>query len=413
MKILVSAYACEPNSGSEPGIGWYSATTMSGKGHSIDVITRANNRPVIEHELQRHPMPQINFHYYDLPKWISWFKKGRRGINLYYYLWQIGAYRYVTKTFDLKLYDFIHHITLGRYWMPSFMWKCSVPLIWGPVGGGDYIPKQFWRSLGSRGVAIEIVREVVRFLSEQDPFVRKTVRNCVRAFGTTQMSVDRIRTLGAGDTHLLSHVGLIKDEFQRLSTPTDEKKYPARFVSVCELSPRKALHLSIRAFAQCNVPDKEYWIVGSGPDKPRLETLCKELGVETQVKFLGQIPRHDVLEMIKSCGVFLFPSLRDSGGFAVAEAMACGTPVVCLTLGGPGVLVDNSVGVAIEARTVNQVVADFARHMERLVSDSTLRNTLGKAAQKRIRDDFIWDEIVDKILTPMPPLSTRSNSFNG
>ena len=47
MRILVSAYACEPGRGSEPGVGWHFAEEMS-KRHSLTVVTRANNRSAIE-----------------------------------------------------------------------------------------------------------------------------------------------------------------------------------------------------------------------------------------------------------------------------------------------------------------------------------------------------------------------------
>ena len=47
MKILISAYACEPNKGSEPGIGWNWMINLVKKGHSVTVITRKNNKKII------------------------------------------------------------------------------------------------------------------------------------------------------------------------------------------------------------------------------------------------------------------------------------------------------------------------------------------------------------------------------
>ena len=53
MKILLSAYACEPNKGSEPEVGWKWATSLSDLGHEVYVITRSNNKNSIEQEIQK------------------------------------------------------------------------------------------------------------------------------------------------------------------------------------------------------------------------------------------------------------------------------------------------------------------------------------------------------------------------
>ena len=83
MKILLSAYACEPRKGSEPGVGWSAALLLSDE-HDVWVLTRANNRAAIERELGRCPLPRLHFVYYDLPSWARWWKRRRRGLQLYY-----------------------------------------------------------------------------------------------------------------------------------------------------------------------------------------------------------------------------------------------------------------------------------------------------------------------------------------
>ena len=87
MKIFISAYTCEPYKGSEPGIGWSFVNELS-KYHEVHVLTRLNNQESIE----QHNTNNIKFHYYDVPKWLSFWKKGKRGYQTYYYIWQILAY---------------------------------------------------------------------------------------------------------------------------------------------------------------------------------------------------------------------------------------------------------------------------------------------------------------------------------
>ena len=69
-RILLSAYACEPGRGSEPGVGWGWATELAELGHEVWVLTRADNRMTIA---RNPPVDPLNprFIYYDLPSWLE------------------------------------------------------------------------------------------------------------------------------------------------------------------------------------------------------------------------------------------------------------------------------------------------------------------------------------------------------
>jgi hypothetical protein len=85
MKILISAYACEPGKGSEPGAGW-NWIMEAARHNEVWAITRANNRGAIEIESAKGITPDVNWIYYDLPRWARFWKKGARGMRIYYYL---------------------------------------------------------------------------------------------------------------------------------------------------------------------------------------------------------------------------------------------------------------------------------------------------------------------------------------
>ena len=61
LKILLSAYACEPNKGSEPEVGWKWATTLCGLGHEVHVVTKSNNKQNIEQYLKENNIENLNF----------------------------------------------------------------------------------------------------------------------------------------------------------------------------------------------------------------------------------------------------------------------------------------------------------------------------------------------------------------
>lgn len=120
LKILVSAYACEPGKGSEPGSGWYGVKKIA-PFNEVWVITRANNREAIENTLPEDPMPNIHWVYYDLPAWMRFWKKGGRGVQLYYFLWQLGLY-FVAKKLHARVgFDVVHHITFATYGSRVFL----------------------------------------------------------------------------------------------------------------------------------------------------------------------------------------------------------------------------------------------------------------------------------------------------
>ena len=144
--ILISAYGCEPDKGSEPGAGWNWAVEVA-KRHKVTVLTRANNRCSIEKELQVNPRPNMSFIYYDLPESIKKYKKGQKGVQLYYALWQIGAYRYVKRLNQQHKFSMVFAVTFGTMWLPTLMYKLNVPFVWGPLGGGEGVPEVLWPQL--------------------------------------------------------------------------------------------------------------------------------------------------------------------------------------------------------------------------------------------------------------------------
>lgn len=75
-RVLLSCYACEPDKGSEPGVGWNWALAMSEK-FKVRVLTRSNNQNAIRQALLDIQKPNLSFLYYDLPQWVLTLKKKR------------------------------------------------------------------------------------------------------------------------------------------------------------------------------------------------------------------------------------------------------------------------------------------------------------------------------------------------
>ena len=389
LRVLLSCYACEPNRGSEPGIGWELARALS-EHHDIWVLTRANNASAIEKF--GDVGPSLKFEFFDLPKWARWWKHRGRGVQAYYYLWQIGALGAARRLHSQVGFDLVHHVTFGRHWSPSFLAFLPVPFVLGPVGGADATPVGFRHDLGSRGRLYEFSREMAVKLGERDPFVRLTARRSRVALAATPATASRLRHLGAEDVQLESQIAATDDEISNLPERSAPSGRPPRFLSVGRLIHWKGFHLALRAFAEAAIPKSEYWIIGEGPERNRLGKLSRALGVDGQVRFLGALKRRDVLDTMYATDALLHPSLHESGGFVCLEAMAAGCPVVCLRLGGPAIHVAETCGFRISARDSRSAVAEMAAAMRRLTSDRALWMGMSRAAQARVAAEYRWTQ---------------------
>ena len=324
---------------------------------------------------------------------MSFWKKGRRGIHLYYYLWQIAAYVAARKLHKQLRFDVVHHVTFVKYTMPSFMALLPVPFVWGPIGGGESAPSGFWRSFSFRGKVFEIFRAVARRLGEFDPFVRLTARRAVVVFCTTTETADRLKRIGCRRIAVLSEAGLPPEEIVRLQALPATSHTTFRVLSSGNLLHWKGTELGLRAFAKFHreFPKSEYWIVGDGPERKRLERLAHQLQVKDTVRLCGELPRSQLLQKLAECDVLMHPSLHDSGGWVCLEAMAAGRPVLCLDLGGPALQVTEDTGIRLRSRSPMQAVEDLAAALMTLASDRTLCSAMGAAGRRRISEHFNWE----------------------
>lgn len=407
MKVLISAYSCEPGRGSEPGVGWNVAKEIA-KYHQVWVLTRPDeSKEAIEAQLARNPDPNLNFVYFTLPFWQDSMSGGQSGaMQLHYYLWQIQAYFVARRLHREIAFDLAHHVTFVRYSCPSFISLLPIPFLWGPVGGGETAPRPFWRDFSFRAKVYETARLLWRWIGEHDPFVRLTIKNSAVIRATTKDTVERLHKLGAKRIEIAPESGIPTAEINTLAQYKLPQGKPMRFISMGRLLHWKGFHLGMRAFAEAQLPDAEYWVCGDGAEKATLVALVEELGISRQVKFWGRLPREETLNKLSQCHVLVHPSLHDSGGWVCIEAMAAGRPVICLDLGGPGTQVTELTGCKIPAITPEQAVTEMAEAMKLLATNPQMREKMGKQGQQLVSANYTWEartrssiDVYDKITT--------------
>jgi glycosyltransferase involved in cell wall biosynthesis len=330
MKILMSAYACDPYAGSEPGVG-FGAMKAAASRHELWLMTRANNVTTLSEWLRESELNEcVHLVGLDIPG-SALTKKGMGLLSLhrYYDLWQRAAGDKGRELHDAVGFDVVHHVTFASYWTRTGVAAVPAPLVWGPVGGGVRSPSGLLTTLGVRGLLEEIARVAGRRLA--------SIR-----YGAYQTAGQAAVTLAQNrpTAHLLERSGrriqvLPNATVANLAPPSPSETRSSDVMMVGRLVSWKAGVLAVRALRYLEHPEATLVIVGDGPDKDRIRRAVRRWHVEDRVVFKGRLPRAQVLQLLARCGVLVHPALHEEGGLAVAEALRIGTPVVCLDWGGP------------------------------------------------------------------------------
>lgn len=380
MRVLLSAYACEPGKGSEPGVGWRWAIEIARRGHEVTVLTRANNRANIEAGIainQDFPT-NINFAYYDLPAWVMKFKRRFHAVHLYYALWQWGAYLYVKNLTSHCQYDLVHHITFGGVRHFSLMGNLKIPFILGPIGGGETSP--FWLrwKTGLLGGVHDTIRDVFNKLSLFEVVYQKTLRSAKKIYTKTPATMELLPEKYLDKVNNSIEIGIDRlwSDYEEIVCQSSVNERYNRILYVGRYLYWKGMMIGFDGFAMARVKNKNLTLtmVGKGPEEKRWKKKAAQLGIDDAITWIPWVSQSELHELYASHGLIIFPSLHDSSGNVVLESLAHGLPVICLKLGGPGVIVDDSCGRAIETnhgdysrlvKDISQSLLDFTESPEK------------------------------------------------
>jgi len=411
VKILLSAYACEPDKGSEPGVGWNWALALARRGHEVWVLTRSNNCAAISAALGQLGEPyrsRLHFLYYDLPRWAAWWKRGGRGVHLYYALWQRGILDVARAAHRQQHFDVAHHLTFGVWRQPTRLHRLGIPCIFGPVGGGEMAPWPLVRGMPQRWSRVgEFLRYAVNLASRWNPALRRCLRESHQVIAKTRETADWIASAG-GSAVVSLEIGISRERIvqgSRLPAPGRLScLYAGRLIDL------KGIHLALAAVAQAAAAgiDISFAVVGSGPLHGALQAMATALGIQSRVTFCGQLSQTELLAKYREHDLLVFPSLHDSSGNVVLEAFASSLPVLCLDLGGPAEMVDESCGRAVPARGVRQeaIVRSLAASLVEYARSPGLLLRLRKGACRKALAAS-WDDRVNAVYAPFEAQVSR------
>ena len=174
-------------------------------------------------------------------------------------------------------------------------------------------------------------------------------------------------------------------------------------LTVGRLVPRKGIDTVLRALPDVieALPDLMYLVVGTGPDRARLERLSADLGLEAHVRFCGEVP-HDALPRYYSAAdLFVMPAREDPPdvegfGLVFLEANACGTPVVGARTGGiPDAIRDGETGLLVPPGRP-AVLAEAVLHV---LTQPDVAAALGRQGRHHAVHEASWTHVADRMYT--------------
>lgn len=398
MKILYFAFACKPNHGSEPEVGWKTVIELAKlmPNSEITVVTRIENKQSIE--IVEHP-DNLVFIYSTVPYIKSFDYYEKKFVRTYYYIWMIFA---VKKLKKLNLdFDVIHHITYVNDWMPSLAYLLkskSSKFIWGPIGSNDPIPFKFLS--GNKAKVVELLRRSLQFCFRRiDPFFYYCKRNSDVIMG---INSNVKRKLSQPKASFITESAIAINCFDFKSNRQEKLSESFTVISIGRLIGIKNFDLTIEAFYEflkivdfdSNVSLK---IVGDGPEKIRLNRIVKKYKIEEHVVFVGKVSMDRVQEELNSSDVFVFPTLENAG-FVILEAMANKLPVIALDYGGPKQFINNNIERQLVSIELNydEIKKSMASNILNFYENKDLLNEVGKGNLETVSMSYSWESKVHR-----------------
>jgi glycosyltransferase involved in cell wall biosynthesis len=388
----MSAFACEPGRGSEQEVGWRWAVEMS-RWFDVTVLTQTRNRIGIERELAKGISDGhcLQFEYFQFPDIIYKLKSRFDPLTWpYYFFWQIAIARVAARMHSDRPFALAHHVTFVSFRIPVWLKALGIPVVFGPVGGAEKAPFNLlkrgfgpliWSKEVIRNAATSICAQIIKWL----PPIHSKQGICLAAT--------------PGMSEIFSNAGFPNEIFPAIgmdSSPTDKRDDGAstngiRFLFVGRFHPLKGVHLLLEAFARADISNASLTLIGGGADETILRKLADKLGIADKLIWKGKLPRTELPANYRQHHLLVAPSLYESGGLTVLEAMSEGLPSIVLDVGGHSVSVIEECGMKISPiGSVDDVIDRLRQAMKFYASHPNRISQQGLAASKRLKSEYSW-----------------------
>ena len=388
--LLLSAYQCGPGLGSVSQIGWEWYSRLA-KQIPVTLLTHSRNRDALVKN--GAPLGDSQIRYIDT-EWFAGplyrlasrlFRSSQHSVflisSLDFYLYDWQALRELRRLRP-RPWNLIHAVTPVSPVAATRLYRLGLPLIVGPWNGGLLSPTGFPEIMRQDAAWLYPLRSIGTWI---DKFTGCT-RHAVRILSATKATTASLPENCQARVRPMLENGVDLDVFQ----PGVQEPPPLRVIFVGRLVPFKGVSMLLEAAARAvqEIP-LQLTIVGDGPLLGELQNEARAMG--ELVEFTGNLGLQQVAGRMRQSHLFCLPSVRESGGAVLLEAMACALPVVAVGYGGPAEIVDNEVGRLLPTEGREAVVCALVEVFRDVVAHPETWRSKGLAGRQRAIQQYAWD----------------------
>lgn len=406
-RVLLSAYQCAPEMGSVSQIGWQWYSRLAQR-LPVTLITHIRNYDYL-HAVGA-PFLHSEIVYIDT-EWFAGplfnltsklFPNSEYPVSLFssidYYLYDWLAVKEMKKRQQAGAqWDLIHQVTPVSPKAASRLHTLNCPMILGPWNGGLTV------SLAFPEIIFQDLNWLFpfRYLGNLLDLVWQSTKHASLILTATQATLQCIpKRFRSRCQHFLEN-GVDLDLFTPAPWPAfPSETQPLQVVFVGRLLAFKGVPMLLKAIAY--LKDKRLirlTVVGDGPRAPQWKELASHLRVDNLVTWYGLAKLAEVVKQLHQAHVLCLPSVRESGGGILLEAMACARPVIAVKYGGPAELVDDYVGCAVPLQGgASAVTKALVNCLNDIFEHPESWRQRGEVGRQRAECLYSWDVRIDNML---------------
>jgi glycosyltransferase involved in cell wall biosynthesis len=303
-----------------------------------------------------------------------------------YVVFDLDAFRKARHITKRRRVDFVLRVNPISYRFASVLPWLPVPVFTGPHNGGMQWPPAFAYLERSEKTA-----EGLRFLGDITHRVYRDTGRYAGIFVAHELCAQTV-----GQTHRDKLIFCSENGVEMLGQPSPASGDARRLLYVGRMVPFKAIDITLRALAR--LPKTvQLTLVGDGPQRSELEALAAELGVADRCLFVGAKAHTELDRYYGEAGLFVFPSVRESGGMVVLEAMSHSLPCLVANWGGPPIYTEGT-GIQLSVESPQALEDDLVNTISRLLADPHEGRRVGVASRQVISGQYIWRRKVELLL---------------
>lgn len=399
LKILINAYACSPNMGSEPGMAWNWVSNLA-KFCELYIITEGEFKEKIEDVVPTLEQGK-NMHFYYNPvsdeiRKMCW-NQGDWRFYKYYREWQWKTYLMAKEICSKERIAILHQLNMIGFREPGYLWKLSqetgIKFVWGPIGGLKQFPTQYAEGGGLMLRFFMRLKNMINVWQlKYDKRVDAAMKQASLLISSIPDSYNAIQKHKGLESVIIPETGCF-DTTTNHGAPNRFFGDKLQMIWVGKFDFRKRLDIALRAVAKCKNTNIQLAIYGTGT-KMQIEyyqRMAVDLGIDNKIVWMGAQPNNVVKKAMAESDLFLFTSVSEDTSTVVLEAISYGLPVVCFDACGMAYVIDESVGLKIKLTNPKQSVCDIAETINYLNNN---RNRLKEMSEncRQQQMELSWDK---------------------